>query len=120
MTTETATETAGKGITMSDACARRLRALTADGEFAGMMFRVSVGGGGCSGFQYSFSFDDEQRADDRLVEKDGVKMLVDEVSWDFLAGAEVHFEEELVGSWFTVRNPNASSTCGCGTSFAIG
>lgn len=120
MTIEAATDSASMGITMSDACVGRLRALLAEDEYAGMTFRVSVGGGGCSGFQYSFSFDDQQRADDRVVERDGIKMLVDEVSWDFLAGSEVHFEEELVGSWFTVRNPNASSTCGCGTSFAIG
>jgi len=108
------------GITMSDACAGRIRELVQDGEYAGMMLRVSVGGGGCSGFQYSFAFDDCRNNDDRVIERDGAVMLVDSISWDFLVGSEVHFEQELVGSWFTVRNPNAASTCGCGTSFAIG
>ncbi len=107
-------------ITLSAEAAVRVATMTAEGEFAGMMLRVAVGGGGCSGFQYSFTFDDQQNADDRVVERDGVKVLVDETSWDFLAGSEIHYEQELIGSWFTIRNPNATSTCGCGTSFAIG
>lgn len=107
-------------VTMSAAAARRIRQLAAEDGNPATMLRVSVGGGGCSGFQYSFAFDDARKEDDRLIETDGARLLIDEVSWDFLAGAEIHFEEELVGSYFTVRNPNATSTCGCGTSFAVG
>lgn len=113
-------DSAPQTISISEACAKRVCELMAEDENAGMMLRVAVGGGGCSGFQYSFTFDDSMNDDDRLIERDGAKVLVDSTSWDFLAGAEVHYEEELVGSWFTVRNPNAASTCGCGTSFAIG
>ncbi|MPY70215.1 MAG: iron-sulfur cluster insertion protein ErpA [Alphaproteobacteria bacterium] len=116
----TAPSTESAGITVSDSAVRRVRALTAEGEYAGMMLRVSVSGGGCSGFQYGFSFDDGPKADDRVVERDGVSVLVDETSWDFLTGGEVHYVEALIGSYFTVQNPNAASTCGCGTSFSIG
>jgi iron-sulfur cluster insertion protein len=84
-----------------------------------MMLRVSVSGGGCSGFQYGFTFDDARNGDDRVVEKDGVTVLIDEMSWEFLAGGEIDYVEELIGAYFTVRNPNASATCGCGTSFAV-
>ena len=107
-------------ITISDSAAKRIAALAADGEHAGKMLRVAVGGGGCSGFQYSFTFDEAVGPEDKVIEHLGVSVLIDDMSLDYLAGAEIHFEEELIGSWFTVRNPNASSTCGCGTSFAIG
>jgi iron-sulfur cluster insertion protein len=107
-------------ITISDSAARRIAALTADGENAGKMLRVAVDGGGCSGFQYSFSFDDVAGPEDTVVGHLGVSVVIDDMSRDYLGGAEIHYEEELIGSWFTVRNPNASSTCGCGTSFAIG
>jgi len=113
-------DSAGKAITVSDSAVRRIRALTKDGEFAGMMLRVAVSGGGCSGFQYGFTFDDARNGDDRAIERDGVTVLIDETSWDFLAGGEVDYVEELIGSYFTVRNPNAASTCGCGVSFSIG
>ena len=116
----TLTETAETGVTISDSAVRRVRALTVDGEFKDMMLRVSVSGGGCSGFQYAFSFDDAPGADDHVIERDGVTVLIDDVSWEFLVGSELHFAEELIGSFFTLRNPNAASTCGCGTSFSIG
>ena len=112
--------TPGSNITLSESAARRIAELTRHGEYMGMMLRIAVSGGGCSGFQYAFSFDDNSNDDDRLVERDGARMLVDEVSWDYLAGSEIHFSEELIGSYFTVRNPNASSTCGCGISFSVG
>ena len=120
MTETTQTEMPQAGITISDSAVRRVRELTADGEFKGMMLRVSVSGGGCSGFQYGFSFDDAASDDDHAIERDGVTVLVDDVSWEFLVGSELHFAEELIGSFFTLRNPNAASTCGCGTSFSIG
>jgi len=107
-------------VTVSDSAVRRIRALTASGEFAGMMLRVSVSGGGCSGFQYGFAFDDDKRDDDHVIERDGVTVLIDNMSWEFVVGGELHFAEELIGSYFTMRNPNAASTCGCGTSFSIG
>lgn len=107
-------------ISISDSAAKQIAALAAGGEQAGMMLRVAVGGGGCSGFQYSFTFDDAVGPDDKLIEHLGASVIIDDVSLEYLSGSEIHFENELIGSWFTVRNPNASSTCGCGTSFAIG
>jgi iron-sulfur cluster insertion protein len=113
-------DAADRAITISDSAIRRVRDLAAAGELAGMMLRVSVSGGGCSGFQYGFSFDDTRNPDDRVIERDGVSVLIDEMSWEFLAGGEIDYVEELIGAYFTVRNPNASSTCGCGTSFSVG
>ena len=118
--TDAATTTDTANVTMSESAARRIKVLVAEDGTPAMKLRVAVGGGGCSGFQYSFTLDDIRNDDDRLIELDGAHVLIDEISWDFLAGAEIHYEEELVGSYFTVRNPNATSTCGCGTSFAIG
>jgi iron-sulfur cluster insertion protein len=112
--------TSTQTITISDNAAKRIAALVSSGEHAGMMLRVAVGGGGCSGFQYSFTFDEAPGPEDKVIEHHGVSVLIDDMSLDYLAGAEIHYEEELIGSWFTVRNPNASSTCGCGTSFAVG
>jgi iron-sulfur cluster insertion protein len=105
------------GLTAS--AARRVATLRqAEGDDS-LMLRVAVSGGGCSGFQYGFSFDNEIREDDHRFERDGVVLLVDEVSLDLLDGAEVDFVEELIGASFQVRNPNAASSCGCGTSFAV-
>ena len=84
-----------------------------------LMLRVTVSGGGCSGFQYGFSFEDAVNDDDRVFERDGVRVVVDAVSLDFLAGAELDYVEELIGAYFAVKNPNATSSCGCGTSFSI-
>jgi iron-sulfur cluster insertion protein len=106
-------------VSISDSAARRLKDMTATGEFVGMKFRVSVSGGGCSGFQYGFSFDDDASPDDHVVTRDGVDVLIDSVSWDLVVGSELHFAEELIGSYFMLRNPNAASTCGCGVSFSI-
>jgi len=107
-------------VMLSDSAVRRLSEMTGSGEFAGMKFRVSVSGGGCSGFQYGFSFDDTVNDDDHMISEGGVDVLIDPVSWDLIVGSEVHFAEELIGSYFTLRNPNAASTCGCGVSFSIG
>ncbi len=81
--------------------------------------RVFVTGGGCSGFQYGFSFDDEHQDDDTAIEKDGVLVVVDGLSYQYLVGATVDYSESLTGSQFVVENPNASSTCGCGASFSL-
>jgi iron-sulfur cluster insertion protein len=81
--------------------------------------RVAVLGGGCSGFQYEFQLEDAAAADDLVIERDGQKVLVDPESLPFLAGAVIDFKDELIGARFAVENPNATSTCGCGTSFSI-
>lgn len=81
--------------------------------------RVAILGGGCSGFQYEFSFDTEISEDDHRFERDGVTVLVDDTSLDLLSGAQLDFKDELIGSYFAIENPNASSSCGCGTSFSV-
>jgi iron-sulfur cluster insertion protein len=106
-------------VTVTERAARRIAELTTEPDNAGMMLRLAVAGGGCSGFSYGFSFDDEIRADDLAVEKNGVTVLVDEVSLGLLGGAEIDYVEEMVGASFVVRNPNATSSCGCGLSFAV-
>ncbi len=105
-------------VTVSDSAARRIAQLTA-AEGPQMMFRVAVNGGGCSGYQYDFTFDDTRTGDDILIEKDGARVLVDQVSLEFLGGAEINFVEGLMGAHFEIRNPNAKSSCGCGTSFSV-
>lgn len=84
-----------------------------------LKLRVFVTGGGCSGFQYGFSFDEALAEDDTLVEKDGIAVVVDPLSFQYLAGSTVDYEEGLQGSRFTVTNPNATTTCGCGSSFSV-
>jgi len=84
-----------------------------------LKLRVFVTGGGCSGFQYGFTFDDELADDDTIVEREGVSLVVDPMSFQYLAGSEVDYQEGLEGSRFVIKNPNASSTCGCGQSFTI-
>lgn len=106
-------------VTLTERAAKRVAELAAAEGEPNLKLRLSVSGGGCSGFQYGFSFDDEAKADDRVFERDGVQLLVDEISLELLAGSEVDFVEELIGSSFQVRNPQAVSSCGCGTSFAI-
>ena len=81
--------------------------------------RVSVEGGGCSGFQYKFDFADKPDPDDLILERDGAKVLIDPVSLDFLGGSEIDYTQELIGSAFKIRNPNAVAACGCGTSFSV-
>lgn len=98
--------------------ARRIKALGA-AEGRPLMLRVAVEGGGCSGFQYRFDLVESAETDDHRIERDGAAMLVDDVSLPFLANAEVEWVDELVGSQFRVRNPNAASSCGCGVSFSI-
>ncbi len=84
-----------------------------------LMLRVYVTGGGCSGFQYGFAFDELAAEDDSVLEKDGVRVLVDPMSYPYLAGAQVDYQEGLQGAKFVIQNPNAASTCGCGSSFSI-
>jgi len=84
-----------------------------------LMLRLSVQGGGCSGFSYKFDFEQEQTDDDTIIEKDGVQLVVDSMSLEFLNGATVDYVEELIGASFRVTNPNATASCGCGTSFTV-
>jgi iron-sulfur cluster insertion protein len=81
--------------------------------------RVSVLGGGCSGFQYSFSIDDQQMDDDIVIERDGIKVLLDPMSVTYMAGSEIDWVDDLIGSAFKIHNPQATASCGCGTSFSI-
>jgi len=106
-------------VTLSTSAANRISALREQQGDPSLMFRVSVSGGGCSGFQYGFSFESNQSDDDVTVERDGVTMLVDSMSLQYLSGSEVDYVEDLVGASFQVKNPNAQSSCGCGTSFSI-
>jgi len=99
--------------------AKRVAWLIEQDGNAGLMLRVSVSGGGCSGFQYGFSFDDTVNPDDRTFVRDGVTAVVDETSLELLAGAQVDYVEDLGGAAFQIKNPNATSSCGCGSSFAV-
>jgi iron-sulfur cluster insertion protein len=108
-----------KEVVLTAAAAKRVAALAAAEGNPALMLRLAVSGGGCSGFQYGFSFDDTQTDDDVVFTRDGVKLVVDSASLDLLAGSEVDFVEELVGASFQVRNPNATSSCGCGSSFSV-
>ena len=83
------------------------------------MLRVSVEGGGCSGFSYKFDFAREANSDDTIIELDGAQVAIDEMSMEFLAGSEIDFSTELIGSAFKINNPNATAACGCGTSFSV-
>jgi iron-sulfur cluster insertion protein len=107
-------------VSLSDSAARRIAELIAAEGDEKLMLRLSVSGGGCSGFQYGFSFDNNAQVDDHLFERDGVKVVIDDASLDLLNGAEIDFVEDLVGAAFQVKNPNAKSSCGCGSSFSVG
>jgi iron-sulfur cluster assembly accessory protein len=98
--------------------ARRIAEILAAEGGSGML-RVAVTGGGCSGFQYSFALDDARLEDDCVFERDGAVVLVDPMSLDFLKGAELDFVDDLIGAAFKINNPNATSSCGCGTSFSV-
>ena len=106
-------------IQMSARAADKVFELIQDEGNDELKLRVFVTGGGCSGFSYGFTFDDDIAQDDTVVRRSGVTMVVDPMSYQYLVGAEVDFKEDLQGSQFVVTNPNASSTCGCGNSFAI-
>lgn len=103
----------------SDSAVSKVRELVDEEGNSDLKLRVFVTGGGCSGFQYGFSFDDSQDEEDTAIEKDGVTLLVDPMSYQYLVGATVEYTEGLQGSQFVVNNPNASATCGCGSSFSI-
>jgi iron-sulfur cluster insertion protein len=104
---------------LTENAARRINEILAGEGQPELKLRVSVSGGGCSGFQYGFDLDDRQEDGDVAVERDGARVVIDGMSLLYLVGCEVDFVEDLTGSYFRIKNPNASSSCGCGNSFAI-
>jgi iron-sulfur cluster assembly accessory protein len=113
MSTETALP-----VTVSATAAKRIGEIL-KGETTPMMLRLAVTGGGCSGFQYNFALDDTRMDDDVVLTRDDATILIDPVSIDFLHGAEIDYVDDLIGAAFKVNNPNAKSSCGCGTSFSV-
>ncbi|MEM8564173.1 MAG: iron-sulfur cluster insertion protein ErpA [Pseudomonadota bacterium] len=106
-------------INLSTNAVKKVRELVAEEQNPALKLRVYITGGGCSGFQYGFSFEEEAAEDDMAIERDGVTLVVDPMSFQYLAGSEVDYLEGLEGSRFVVNNPNAATTCGCGASFSI-
>jgi len=106
-------------MSFSEAAANKAKVLIEEEQNANLKLRVFVTGGGCSGFEYGFTFDEDREDDDSAIEQNGVLLLIDPLSYQYLAGAEIDFREDLQGSRFVVTNPNASATCGCGNSFSV-
>ncbi|MEM1411145.1 MAG: iron-sulfur cluster insertion protein ErpA [Pseudomonadota bacterium] len=114
----TATPPVG-GMVFTDAAARKVMELIMEEANPELKLRVYISGGGCSGFQYGFTFDEDAEDDDIRITNDGVTLVVDPMSFQYLMGAEVDYTENLQGAQFVIRNPNATTTCGCGSSFSI-
>ncbi len=106
------------GITLTERAARRINEIMTT-EPAGSMLRISVNGGGCSGFQYAFDVDRTRQNEDLLIERDGAAVLVDEVSIQYMDGSVIDFVDDLIGQSFKIENPHATASCGCGTSFSL-
>ena len=107
-----------ESVTVSERAARRIGEILKS-EAPGTMLRVSVEGGGCSGFQYKFDMERDQAQDDLVIARNGAVVLIDPVSVQYMAGSEIDFVDDLIGASFKVKNPNATASCGCGTSFAL-
>lgn len=107
------------GINLSARAVQKVRDLVEEEQNPGLKLRVYITGGGCSGFQYGFTFEDAAADDDTVIEREGVAVLVDPMSFQYLVGSEVDYTEGLEGSRFVINNPNATTTCGCGASFSI-
>ena len=116
MTTETQTDDV---LVFTDSAAAKVRELIEEEGNPDLKLRVFVTGGGCSGFQYGFTFDEEVAEDDAVIEKGGVTLLIDPMSYQYLVGAEIDYVEGIEGAQFVIRNPNATTTCGCGQSFSV-
>jgi iron-sulfur cluster insertion protein len=106
-------------LLFTDSAANKVRDLIQEEGNPELKLRVFVTGGGCSGFQYGFTFDEVANEDDAVMEKNGVTLLIDPMSYQYLVGAEIDYTEGLEGSQFVIKNPNATSTCGCGSSFSV-
>ncbi len=107
-------------LIFTDSAATKVSQLIAEEGNPDLKLRVFVQGGGCSGFQYGFTFDEEVNEDDSVMEKNGVKLLIDAMSYQYLVGAEIDYKDDLQGAQFVIKNPNAGTTCGCGSSFSAG
>jgi iron-sulfur cluster insertion protein len=107
------------GMSFTDSAVNKVKELIQEEGNPELKLRVFITGGGCSGFQYGFTFDEITNEDDLVVAKDGVSFLVDSMSYQYLAGAEIDYVDSFEGAQFTIKNPNASTTCGCGSSFSI-
>ncbi|AMK77607.1 iron-sulfur cluster insertion apoprotein ErpA [Methylomonas methanica] len=105
-------------IVFTDSAAQKVAGLIQEEGNDNLKLRVYISGGGCSGFQYGFTFDEEVNDDDTQIVKDGVTVLIDSMSIQYLSGAEIDYKEDLSGAQFVIRNPNATTTCGCGSSFS--
>src|SRR4030066_17864 len=106
-------------LLFTDSAANRVNQLIDEEGNADLKLRVFVSGGGCSGFQYGFTFDEVTNEDDTVLSKNGVQLLIDPMSFQYLVGAEIDYQEGLEGAQFVIKNPGASSTCGCGSSFSV-
>ncbi len=106
-------------VIFTDSAASKVKELIEEEQNDALKLRIYVTGGGCSGFQYGFTFDESVNEGDTVVEKDGVSLLIDPMSFQYLSGAEIDYKEGLEGSHFVIRNPNATTTCGCGSSFSV-
>ena len=106
-------------LNFTDSAANKVKALIDEEGNADLKLRVFVTGGGCSGFQYGFTFDEVQNDDDTVTQKNGVTLLIDAMSMQYMMGAEIDYTEGLEGAQFVIKNPNAVSTCGCGSSFSV-
>jgi len=106
-------------LIFTDSAANKVKELIVEEGNPELKLRVFVTGGGCSGFQYGFTFDEVTNEDDTIMEKNGVTLLIDPMSFQYLVGAEIDYSEGLQGSQFVIKNPNATSTCGCGSSFSV-
>ena len=106
-------------ITLTESAVSKLTELFAEENNPNLLLRVFVQGGGCSGFQYGFTFDEDMADDDTRMEKNGVSLLIDAMSYQYLVGAEIDYKDGLEGAQFVIKNPNASTTCGCGSSFSV-
>lgn len=107
-------------LLFTDSAADKVRELIEEEGNPGLKLRVFVQGGGCSGFQYGFTFDEEVNEDDTVMDKNGVTLLIDAMSYQYLVGAEIDYKDDLQGAQFVIKNPNATTTCGCGSSFGAG
>lgn len=112
-------DSAAGALSLTESAAGKVRELLREQGREGQVLRVYIQGGGCSGFQYGFNFEEQAASDDAVLERDGVKVAVDPMSFQYLVGAEVDYREDLQGARFVINNPNATTTCGCGSSFSI-
>ncbi|KXW56122.1 iron-sulfur cluster insertion protein ErpA [Ferrovum sp. PN-J185] len=106
-------------VLLTDSATDKIRSILEEENNLDLKLRVFVSGGGCSGFQYGFTFEETAAADDTIVEKNGVELVIDPMSFQYLVGAEIDYKEDLEGAQFVIRNPNATTTCGCGSSFSL-